>query len=56
MFLKTFVADRWILVSSPSPDGEVVVAASGSRGPVVSGFLGGGCWGRARSATVRNKK
>jgi hypothetical protein len=34
------VADKWILVSSPSPDGEPVVAASGSRGLVA--FKNGG--------------
>jgi hypothetical protein len=32
VFLKPFEADRWILVSSPSPDREAVVTASGSRG------------------------
>jgi hypothetical protein len=36
MFLKPFVVDHWILVSSPSPDGELVVAASMSRGPVAA--------------------
>jgi hypothetical protein len=57
------VADRWILVSSASPDGEPVVGASDSRGPVASwngggvglealgagggGFLDGGCRGHA---------
>jgi hypothetical protein len=34
------VADKWILVNSPSPDGEPVVAASGSRGLVA--FKSGG--------------
>jgi hypothetical protein len=45
MFLKPFVADQSILVSSPSLDGEEMVAVSGSRGPVASGFLSGGCRG-----------
>jgi hypothetical protein len=36
------VADKWILVSSPSPDGEPVVAASGSRGLVAFKSGGGG--------------
>jgi hypothetical protein len=32
MFLKPFVADRWILESSPSPDGEAVVARVQEQG------------------------
>jgi hypothetical protein len=46
MFLKPFVADRWILVSSPSLDGEAVVARVQSRGSVVSGVLRGDEGGR----------
>jgi hypothetical protein len=47
MFLKPFVADRWILVSSPSPNREAEVAVSGSRGLVASSFLSSVCRGRA---------
>jgi hypothetical protein len=32
MFLKPFVADWWILVSSPSPDGAAVVARAREQG------------------------
>jgi hypothetical protein len=39
MFLKPFVADRWILVSLPSPNGEVVVAVFGSRGAVAAASM-----------------
>jgi hypothetical protein len=53
MFLKPFVADRWILVSSPSSDGELVVAASKSTGPVAAASLPVWVWAkRGRLATA----
>jgi hypothetical protein len=42
MFLKPFVVDRWILVSSPSPDREAVVARVSEQGLVASSFLRSG--------------
>jgi hypothetical protein len=55
MLLKPFVADRWILVSSPSPDGELVVAASKSTGPVAAASLPVWAWAvRGRPATAED--